>query len=169
MKKFAKKEAKPGDIDVDGHDIYALLERRTQYFLEKDKDAEFEKDKTDDEEESQPIEKEQLIRGYRYGASFVPTDEHDAFERLEPNTGIDICGFFLQENVSVSMLPSVYHSSLDSSFDVIGPLERSSMSGLTPTQRVSRSPSRLLFRRWRRRELWLSRDGLVEVTQRWEC
>ena len=87
---------------------YVPLVMRTQYVLDKSKKEEAKDDtpaneqadsETEDEDEppakkdpSTIIEKEELIRGYKYGSSFVPTPE--PFARLPTRKGIDICGFF---------------------------------------------------------------------------
>ena len=42
------------------------------------------------------VEKEELIRGYKYGTSYVPVPE-DNFPRLETKKGIDITGFIHSE------------------------------------------------------------------------
>ncbi|KIJ23946.1 hypothetical protein M422DRAFT_275388 [Sphaerobolus stellatus SS14] len=95
MKKFAKRQIQPDAMDVDEEKTFTLLDRKTQYYVEKDKgdgDSDFDEDKAADEEDEEPVEKENLVRGYKYGASFVPVDEDDQFERLEPVKGIEICG-----------------------------------------------------------------------------
>ena len=43
------------------------------------------------------IEKEELVRGYKYGASFAPAPE-GGFPRLKTRKGIDVCGFFPQKH-----------------------------------------------------------------------
>lgn len=120
-KKFAIREKKPSnseDVDMEpaeeqeeesGHVDYVPLVMRTQYIIDhskesEDKDAklpgaEAEDSETEDEdavaakkEQTQVIEKEELVRGYKYGSSFVPTPEQ--FARLPTRKGIDICGFF---------------------------------------------------------------------------
>ncbi|CAL1697373.1 unnamed protein product [Somion occarium] len=89
---------------------YTPLIMRTQFYLdhraegeEEEAAAPQEESETEDEEEAaaktdklQVIEKEELVRGYKYGSSFVPTAEE--FPRLRTEKGIDICGFFHQRN-----------------------------------------------------------------------
>ena len=43
------------------------------------------------------IEKEELVRGYKYGASFAPAPE-GGFPKLKTQKGMDICGFFSRKN-----------------------------------------------------------------------
>ncbi len=101
---------------------FAQLHMRTEYYLEgkkddandnadadvKDIDEEDEEArmKAKDEEEKKKkkkknddikVEKEQLIRGYKYGASFAPAPE-GGFPKLKTHKGIEICGFFSQKN-----------------------------------------------------------------------
>lgn len=116
-KRFAKKEKvmQNGDAimrtqDEDDEEeekiLFAELSRRTEYYLNNRKEGEDEDegaadrdgdDESDDEGElkktSQRIEKEELIRGFKYGASFVPCPD-GSFPRLPTKKGIDICGFF---------------------------------------------------------------------------
>lgn len=101
LKRFAKKKVDPDRMDVDEADLYTPLERKTEYVIRKDDHDtdENDDDKTEADEE-ETVEKENLVRGYKYGTNFIPIDEEDEFERLEPNSGIDICGFFHRKNVS---------------------------------------------------------------------
>ncbi|KAL4254498.1 ATP-dependent DNA helicase II subunit 2 [Abortiporus biennis] len=43
-----------------------------------------------------PLEKEDLVRGYKYGSDYVPVEDAN-FPRLPTKKGIDICGFFKVE------------------------------------------------------------------------
>lgn len=103
MKKYAKRQHQADATNVDGGDVYTLLERKTQYVVERDETDEPQVNGEDSQDEGhgeETIEKEDLVRGYKYGASFVPVDVEDDFKRLEANSGIDICGFFPSKNVS---------------------------------------------------------------------
>jgi ATP-dependent DNA helicase 2 subunit 2 len=120
MKKYAKRPRQADAMNVDGEDIFTLLERRTQYIMERDggdqangahSDGEDSQDEGNGEE---PVEKDDLVRGYKYGASFVPIDE-DGFIRFESKPGIDICGFFPSDNVS----PSSCRSTADPIFGIL--------------------------------------------------
>ncbi|KAI3621834.1 ku family dna [Moniliophthora roreri] len=109
------------EVDDDGYVTYVQLKPRTEYFLarsddgeEKDKDSDVsladafkqQKEENRDEEEEETkkddgmterIDKEQLIRGFKYGTSYAPCPDGQ-FPRLPTKKGIDICGFFLAEN-----------------------------------------------------------------------
>ena len=53
--------------------------------------------------------KEELVRGYKYGASFAPAPEGD-FPRLSTRRGIDVCGFFPQRGFRREMaIGEVYY------------------------------------------------------------
>ncbi|THG94528.1 hypothetical protein EW026_g6962 [Hermanssonia centrifuga] len=109
FKKFAVREKKEDediimeDEDEDPKDVYAQLAMRTEYFVDHNAD----KDEEDDEEPALPeaedkskrtvIDKEQLVRGYKYGSSYAPCPDGN-FPRLETKKGIDICGFFLAKH-----------------------------------------------------------------------
>ena len=71
----------------------------------------YDEDETDDEDEDMEsvelpaksekrdkIDQEQLIRGFKYGSTYVPCPEGQ-FPRLSTRKGIDICGFFPDKNV----------------------------------------------------------------------
>ncbi|EKM60439.1 uncharacterized protein PHACADRAFT_82428 [Phanerochaete carnosa HHB-10118-sp] len=109
--KSFKKFARIGDEDIEmqnpGDDSeptveYGQLTREIRYAFdpsgrrddeEADRDAEEETEKKDD---LQDVEKEELIRGYKYGSSFVPVPENN-FPKLETKRGMEICGFFKDE------------------------------------------------------------------------
>ncbi|KAK7059233.1 ATP-dependent DNA helicase yku80 [Paramarasmius palmivorus] len=124
FKKFAihrKKDenGKLRDVDEDGYVTYVQLKQKTDYYLDKeqlDKDGdvtmdepevepvkeEVDEDEEEDEEMKkwktmEKIDKEQLIRGFKYGTSYAPCPDGQ-FPRLPTKKGIDICGFFLAEN-----------------------------------------------------------------------
>ncbi|GJJ08784.1 hypothetical protein Clacol_003003 [Clathrus columnatus] len=99
LKKFAKRKFQPDHMDVDLVDTYIPLERKTEYVVQRETHGQDDDD--DDKTEGgaeEIVEKEELVRGYKYGANFVPIEEEDEFERLEPNAGVDICGFFYASN-----------------------------------------------------------------------
>lgn len=60
----------------------------------------------EEETRSEKVEKEQLIKGFKYGSTYVPCPDGQ-FERLNTKKGIEICGFFLKKNVRLlhSRLP----------------------------------------------------------------
>ncbi|KAJ6519234.1 ku80-like protein [Mycena sanguinolenta] len=105
--------------------VFTQLKMRTEYYVDrrehnsddeggdvkmedvkKEPEPEPEED-DDDDEESRPtnkidpgleqVDKEELIRGFKYGTTYVPCPDGQ-FERLPTKKGIDICGFFLAKN-----------------------------------------------------------------------
>ncbi|KAI8983219.1 SPOC domain-like protein [Trametes punicea] len=121
FKKFARRrrtaaadeEAAKDKMDVDGDEdktTFAQLRMRSEYYLEEDKAGSVkpegsvagsvngDADGADGQDKRLvKVEKEELVRGYKYGASFVPAPEDD-FARLPTRKGMDICGFFPQKN-----------------------------------------------------------------------
>lgn len=157
LKRFAKGTVQPDRMEIDGADLYVPLERKTEYVVQKESNTQEEDDddKTEGGDE-EIVEKEELVRGYKYGASFVPVDE-DEFERLEPNPGIDICGFFDAKNVSLPILRvCLILLFVCGSTDANGVWVRSSMSGLTQIPTRHKSPFLPLCRLCLRRMQWLS-------------
>ncbi len=51
------------------------------------------------------IEKEELVRGFKYGTTYAPCPDGQ-FPRLATHKGIDICGFFPQANVGCILTSS---------------------------------------------------------------
>jgi ATP-dependent DNA helicase 2 subunit 2 len=122
MKKFSKR---PPSVDEDGvpvpvaegeeKDVYGLLKSHSEFVSTQKLQAI--QDKFDDAKEEygdkipeailaeiemekkmlESIPKENLVKSYKYGATWV--DVEDTFERLELEQGIDICAFFPAENV----------------------------------------------------------------------
>lgn len=96
--------------DEDEDKVWVELQMRTEYVLPKeaddeeqeeegkdamdiDKDDQEQNAKRPSEELSQRIEKEELVRGFKYGSSHVPCPDGQ-FERLTTKKGIEICAFF---------------------------------------------------------------------------
>ena len=127
-KKFGKRVAAGEDDecgDDDGEDerktAYAQLTMRTEYFVDRtehdDVDEVQENDKENDvmdvdqDGEENPkiniekVEKEQLIRGFKYGSTYVPCPDGQ-FPKMNSKKGIDICGFFHAKNVRIFLSPS---------------------------------------------------------------
>ncbi|KAH8101566.1 SPOC domain-like protein [Cristinia sonorae] len=119
-KRFARANPRDPDIimrtqqddDYGPKAIFSELTRRTEYYVDKKKDEDDEDEDMDGEKdaaakvaadseevptEAERVEKEELIRGFKYGASFVPCPDGN-FNRLPTKKGIDICGFFPTEN-----------------------------------------------------------------------
>ncbi|EJD04469.1 SPOC domain-like protein [Fomitiporia mediterranea MF3/22] len=96
-------------MDVNGEqkkDVYVQLNMQTEYLVnvkneegddQDRKEDEKNKMQTDevDEEEGVPekVDKDQLIKGFKYGASYAPCPDGQ-FPRLSTRKGMDICGFF---------------------------------------------------------------------------
>jgi ATP-dependent DNA helicase 2 subunit 2 len=101
--------------------VYAPLKMRTEYYVDRsgehetdaDGDVKMEADdgtnlldseiKSKDSEEKkeenlEKVEREELIRGFKYGTTYVPCSDGQ-FPRLQTKKGIDICGFFPRERV----------------------------------------------------------------------
>lgn len=126
-KKFALRESSADDMDLRDDDIadaraaYAQLRMRTEYYVdrkagendekedvimkkEEDNDDENLLDKTGaaPEEPSmenlERVDKEELVRGFKYGTTYVPCTEGQ-FPKLPTRKGIEICGFFPAKNV----------------------------------------------------------------------
>lgn len=111
-KKFSKRLPKDGESDGEeeenGAAEFVQLHMRTDYYLESagapgsDRTSASEKANSEGASSSsttppQRMEKEELIRGFKYGSSFAPCPDGQ-FPKLPTRRGIDICGFFLEKN-----------------------------------------------------------------------
>ncbi|KAH9075752.1 SPOC domain-like protein [Lactarius deliciosus] len=116
-KRFAPRDSKhTEEMDVDplptkggngGEDtkkiVWAQLKMRTEFHVERDdqdNDDERNEDNMDVDDAKRSgakVEKEQLVRGFKYGSSYVPCADGQ-FERLSSQKGISICGFFNADN-----------------------------------------------------------------------
>ncbi|KAI0321008.1 SPOC domain-like protein [Amylostereum chailletii] len=86
-----------------GENVWAQLNMRTEYVLPKAESDEDEDEKREEEDDKMDVdggirpgerlEKETLVRGYKYGSSYAPCPEGQ-FPRLNTKKGIEICGFF---------------------------------------------------------------------------
>lgn len=122
MKKFAKRIADTeaesqqasqrtdadGDVTMDEdeekRDVYAQIKMETEYIIDRtdnDEDEEGEDSKKEDGKEdedklqhTEKVDKELLVRGFKYGATYVPCPDDGQFPRLQTPKGMDICGFF---------------------------------------------------------------------------
>jgi hypothetical protein len=117
-KRFAPRESNPADeMDVDSaptqdgarKTVWAELRMRTEFHVEHDEQGdedngnEEDMDVDDVKKSGAKVEKEQLVRGYKYGSSYVPCAD-DNFAKLSTHMGILICGFFSADNVSTHSL-----------------------------------------------------------------
>ncbi|OSD05649.1 SPOC domain-like protein [Trametes coccinea BRFM310] len=94
------------DVDEDERSTFAQLQMRSEYYIEEEKAGPAKGEGSiagsvnggGDGEEKRlvKVEKEELVRGYKYGASFVPVPEE--FARLPARRGMEMCGFFPREN-----------------------------------------------------------------------
>jgi ATP-dependent DNA helicase 2 subunit 2 len=127
-KKFALRENTTDDMDVGGDDdvvaakaAYAQLRMRTEYYVDRkagekgDGDVDMKKEEDDDKnlldeadhepeepnvENLEKVDKEELVRGFKYGTTYVPCPEGQ-FPKLPTKKGIEICGFFPAKHVGI--------------------------------------------------------------------
>ena len=124
MEKDMEKE-KEKEKEKEGKKVaYVQLATRTEYYVDRTEDEEDEdkgdskKMKSEDDmdvdvdnrnesvdpkskETVEKVEKEQLVRGFKYGSTYAPCPDGQ-FPKLETRKGIDICGFFYTKNVCPS-------------------------------------------------------------------
>ena len=122
-KKFAARSKGIG-MEVDGAEEkveYAQLKMRTEYYVDRTGDhreSEDEDVKVEDDEENllddtnsekpgksksehlEKVEKEELVRGFKYGTTYAPCPDGQ-FPKLPMCKGMEICGFFPIKNVSL--------------------------------------------------------------------
>jgi ATP-dependent DNA helicase 2 subunit 2 len=85
--------------------MFAQLKMRSEYYIDRSTQDGEEQERmntgSDDEEDKdknlEKVEKEQLIRGFKYGSTYAPCPDGQ-FRRLNTRKGIDICGFFHVKN-----------------------------------------------------------------------
>ena len=116
-KKFFKKETDEEEMQVvedEGKAIYKEIKKRTEYFIDKsekeeggekpvhDASMDIDEEKSVDGEEThlEKVEKEQLIKGFKYGSTYVPCPDGQ-FDRLKTRKGMEICGFIQSKNVGL--------------------------------------------------------------------
>lgn len=113
-KKFLKRESDEEDIEDEGKAIFKEVKRRTEYIIDRSTeegeegkgpttqdasmDVDEEKSVADEETPLEKVEKEQLVKGFKYGSTYVPCPDGQ-FERLNTKRGMEICGFFQRKNV----------------------------------------------------------------------
>ncbi|KAG2046414.1 SPOC domain-like protein [Suillus hirtellus] len=106
-KKFYRREKTGDEMQVDEEEmtVFAQLKMRSEYYIDRSTQEGEEQDKmdtsSDDEKDKdknlEKVEKEQLIRGFKYGSTYAPCPDGQ-FRRLNTRKGIDICGFFHAKN-----------------------------------------------------------------------
>lgn len=99
--------------DISERVTFAQLKARTEYFVDRSEDNDEEdikiemddedmeavlKRKKEEEQSLEKVEKEQLVKGFKYGTTFTPCPDGQ-FPRMPTRKGIDICGFFPALNV----------------------------------------------------------------------
>ncbi|KAH9949516.1 SPOC domain-like protein [Amylocystis lapponica] len=158
-KKFARREFSEGEHVDPGKTVFAQLRMRTDYVLEPaDGDAQA-TDKEEDEDEDvemgeerpkkepELIQKEDLVRGFKYGASYAPCPEGQ-FPRLSTRKGIDICGFFkakqFRRELAMSEVQYVWA-------DPASPMQQVALSSIV--QAMYEKDTMAIAR-------WVSRDGM---------
>ncbi len=112
-KRFAPRESNPADdMDVDSaptrddarKTVWTELKMRTEFHVEHDERGdednrnEEDMDVDDVKKSGAKVEKEQLVRGFKYGSSYVPCPGGE-MAKLSTHMGISICGFFSTDNV----------------------------------------------------------------------
>lgn len=100
---------------------FAQLKTRTEFFLHEqgEETAGDEGGEVQLTSQKDRLDKEDLIRGFSYGTTYVPCPDGQ-FPRLETKKGIEICGFFKREHVrehffSLSVSLSLHVSSFEES------------------------------------------------------
>jgi hypothetical protein len=170
---------------------FVQLKMRTEYYVDrrepksddegedvKMEEVEKEPEPEEDDEEGAPtnkidpgleqVDKEELIRGFKYGTTYVPCPDGQ-FGRLPTKKGIDICGFFLAKNVRQNIITSFFDSFNCSSAANCASV-KSNMFGAIRRNLNKKSRSPPLRRRCTRRMPWPLRGGrqrVVPVFVRW--
>lgn len=113
------------EMGVEAEDRYVELKKRTEYYRDPEKseedddeerqgrvkeeeteDARVERDKQVRAEDDRKAEREELIKGFKYGSTYTPCPDGQ-FDRLTTKKGIDVCGFFKSRNVRASCVLAV--------------------------------------------------------------
>ena len=183
-KRFAPRESNPADeMDVDptptrGRDwdkdedarklAWAQLKMRTEFHVEHDEQGdendgnEEDMDVDDMKKSGAKVEKEQLIRGFKYGSNYVPCPDGQ-FARLGTHMGISICGFFSADNVSPPSL-SILCMMTPCSFGGSIPWARYSTCGQILVHPFIKLRSRRLSGQWTSSTCTQSPAGLLGTT-----
>ena len=114
---FERARDEDEDEDEEKTNVFAELKMRSEYVVDTNPNKDDEGDEDQDEDEHkdaddqthhlEKIEKEELVRGFKYGATYVPCPDGQ-FKRLPTKKGIEICGFFKADGVRP---PSCTHAS----------------------------------------------------------
>jgi hypothetical protein len=181
-KRFAPRENKPAEeMDVDWEEedtkkvIWAELKMRTEFHVEHDEQEDEDKGNEDnmdidgEKKSGAKVEKEQLVRGFKYGSSYVPCLDGQ-FAKLSTHMGITICGFFSEDNVCLTSFFGL-HMVTPCSFEENIPWARYNTCGQILVHPLSKLHSLRLLRLWTTSTCMQSPAGLARTTQnqRWEC
>lgn len=187
-KKFSFRVNEADEMEVDeavqekDKIAYVQLRMRTEYYVDRtehdeDSDSDIKMEDPDGEnlldatnaelkdteakkdQQLEKVEKEDLIRGFKYGTTYAPCPDGQ-FPKLPTRKGIDICGFFSIKNVSDDflcgcvMIQPFTHSSEENYL-----WERYNIFGPTLLLRNSRLHCRQLSKQCMRKTSWPSRAG----------
>lgn len=112
MKKFTKRDVAtatqggPSQTGQDDYKLYVELKRRTEYIVklsenhDKDDEEEEEEESKKQEAQGEVVEKETLVKAFKYGSTWVPCEEGH-FEGLHTRKGIEVHGFIPDATVSI--------------------------------------------------------------------
>ncbi|KAG7096429.1 hypothetical protein E1B28_003866 [Marasmius oreades] len=164
------------DDDGEKESVFVQLKARTEYYVDRDeakegKDADGDVSMKEEEEEEvdesgkpkkdvlEKIEKEQLIRGFKYGTSYAPCPDGQ-FRRLPTKKGIDICGFFPAENFRRELsMGEIYYVWADPE----RPHQQVALSSLVAAMDVDESEGDTKGKKRKRLMAitrWVTRDGM---------
>ncbi len=190
-KKYALREDDSGQSKND-KSVYAPLKMRTEFYVDRtggnDKDVDGDvkmeegdvslhhgsevKDEDEKKEENlEKVQKEELVKGFKYGTTYVPCPDGQ-FARLHTKKGIDICGFIDKKNVRflpLSLFRGFRMFTRELSSAGIGQLETFSIYGPIPHLRNSKSHSHQWYKPCTKKVPWLLLVGCRETvwTRRW--
>jgi len=185
-KRFAPRESNPADeMDVDTaptqndirKTVWAELKMRTEFHVEHDEqgnvdngnDEDMDVDVDDVKKSGAKVEREQLVRGYKYGSSYVPCAD-DNFAKLSTHMGISICGFFSADNVSTPLL-FIFRMMTPCSFGENTPWVKCNTYGQIHIHPLIKSPSHRLSGLCTSSRCTQLPAGFLEINQnqRWGC
>lgn len=105
--KYGIKTREDGDDDDNDKTVYVPLKMHSFYYIDKGEEDDTKMETNEDDGNENPlkykeqVEKETLVRGYKYGSTYVPCPDGE-FAKLPTKAGLEICGFFLKKNVRFS-------------------------------------------------------------------
>jgi len=190
-KRFAPRESKPADEmdvdsatardrDLDEEDankiVWAQLRMRTEFHVENDEQEDEDNANEDNmdvdgvKKSGAKVEKEQLVRGFKYGSSYVPCPDGQ-FTKLSTKMGISISGFFSADNVCPTSVLFVLYLMTSCSFGENFPWARYNTCGQILVHPLTKLHSRLLSKPWTTSICTQLPAGFRGRTrnQRWEC